>query len=1502
MDRGGERLDEAFEDEHEDAESWYFDLPSGAWERQEQKNRELRARLLSQDKSKKDEPEPKRDPFTGQPVKASRGLFGLGRKKQRETQAPEFKQRESDDERVPPIRAEGNDRPGRQSAGADDETQWKEAAERIDESTPLLRGRRRSDPVAEGSEDEARPRSRWDDMFGGAGDGDILQGMRDWAHPDKDEDATSPPLDDTQEPTLEAAELPGDDDDDVPNILKRHRSAPEEAATDDLEAIAEPADDTTAVPDLLRRNRDRVMQERDERADGEDPAGTGAWPGDQPGVGGWPEADAVSMPEAPGEPAPGVASSWEHAEVSASASDTGEMADPDEVAEYVAATTGQDLYQEALLPQAGEEELTGPELDADGSNSADARAIPPEDAHIASTEPRVKQGDLFGFMETGDEPGGPGRRERVSLGTAPESVDGVPDEHADEEVAALLAVTAAHDWVDPSADVPGTPSSDELEASSAETLAARAADEPAASSAEPGDGDEADQADVIAGSWSFVDESERAVDIETANTPDVAAGTDDTTDDRWVAGDVDDGIEAMRAWATRDAEEEQPHERRILDVGEPPTAQDDTWREEALQRLMNPEEAELPAPQEPWEPHVLRPSSRMADDEQDDAPAESAEPSRGWLRRLFGRKKTETRAQEHRQQDELDRLVSSTGATGWIDPRGESGWGAGTPSTSWTDNEGSDGEPLSSWVPVDLDTGGDELNVLPFPQRPSRDASDGADTDLFTMPREQDTGSPIDGQDDEPSDTAAIMESESDAEAIESGDGAAATPELVDDAEALASYFGDDDDEGIAAVLGRMAADGASEWERSDDATALADDVEDGFKPGTPESSAPTGDASDDAGMTTPATTLSLAGAGTSTQPDSDEDDEWEWSPEDMDDPDDATTVASTEPESAGDELPEEAPANAATLSGLYEDEMGPVDAEALSLMGWEDATDDPTRDMTDEELEGALAFAELQEEAAPTASTQVLGQPSRDDETSPEADEDDVFAAAFAWSALESDDETGTVDGSEADGPRVDGNEPAAEQMPYVDPAIVDDADPTAVPSDVTEEAVEPDASGLDADLDDAPRSSILRHFADELARASGDTEGDASESDEANEDGTPDLWAAIADEASQSGQSEDDSFSHPSVYGIPGQPGARQHFYGSQQEPEHPTTDTDERFLPEDGDDDLILRAFEAHAATEIDPEPPHEPEPNEFDELLGQGSDDIVDEGHEPASVSFAQMHQTLSQDGEEDDERDRWMPVEGTPVAMSAVAMPVGGADGSDGSGPYLDIDRPVPSDSASRNRKTRTLVRELVETGLLALLVFLAVRASFQNFKVDGNSMYPTLENGQFLIVNKLVYSEVDMERLSSFLPFVDAGDEPSQHVFHGPERGDIVVLHDPSNPQVDLIKRVIGLPGDKLEILDGRVYIDDYLLEEPYIVQDWHDDRPAVLIPDGHYFVMGDNRDNSKDSRSSAIGFVPEELVIGRAELSYWPLSEFGLAPNGDPTISEEQGRPVVTGQRIDTD
>ena len=213
---------------------------------------------------------------------------------------------------------------------------------------------------------------------------------------------------------------------------------------------------------------------------------------------------------------------------------------------------------------------------------------------------------------------------------------------------------------------------------------------------------------------------------------------------------------------------------------------------------------------------------------------------------------------------------------------------------------------------------------------------------------------------------------------------------------------------------------------------------------------------------------------------------------------------------------------------------------------------------------------------------------------------------------------------------------------------------------------------------------------------------------------------------------------------------------------------------------------------------------------------------------------------------------------------------------------------------------RKIVREVVETALLALLVFLAVRAGLQNFRVEGLSMYPTLDNGDHILVNKLAYAEIDMERLADFVPFVNAEAGEKRGVFGGPARGDIIVFESPANAADDLIKRVIGLPGERVEILNGRVYINGRLLEEPYITEPWGDSRPEIVIPARHYYVMGDNRNSSQDSRSGRIGLIPRERIVGKALLTYWPLDTFGLAPNGGAEISATHERPALTSTRID--
>ena len=131
-------------------------------------------------------------------------------------------------------------------------------------------------------------------------------------------------------------------------------------------------------------------------------------------------------------------------------------------------------------------------------------------------------------------------------------------------------------------------------------------------------------------------------------------------------------------------------------------------------------------------------------------------------------------------------------------------------------------------------------------------------------------------------------------------------------------------------------------------------------------------------------------------------------------------------------------------------------------------------------------------------------------------------------------------------------------------------------------------------------------------------------------------------------------------------------------------------------------------------------------------------------------------------------------------------------------------------SPRRGSRSRHVVREVVETGLLAVLVFLCVRATFGTYNVEGRSMDPTLEDGEFLFVSKLQYAKLDLGRLSAVVPFLGS----DGYLLGPPSRGHVVVLKDPRLPaEKDLVKRIIGLPGETVEIANGRVYINGRLLD-----------------------------------------------------------------------------------------
>jgi signal peptidase I len=178
-----------------------------------------------------------------------------------------------------------------------------------------------------------------------------------------------------------------------------------------------------------------------------------------------------------------------------------------------------------------------------------------------------------------------------------------------------------------------------------------------------------------------------------------------------------------------------------------------------------------------------------------------------------------------------------------------------------------------------------------------------------------------------------------------------------------------------------------------------------------------------------------------------------------------------------------------------------------------------------------------------------------------------------------------------------------------------------------------------------------------------------------------------------------------------------------------------------------------------------------------------------------------------------------------------------------------------------DKKHSRLWRDMLETVGLTLLMFLVLRFAIQNFNIDGTSMEPNLHNAELVLVDKLTY------------------------LFHPPTRGDIIVFAAPPEPTDDYVKRVIAVPGDTVTVQGTTVIVDGVTLNEGYIAAQNQGTPPGThavtnqIVPPGDYFVLGDNRAVSSDSR--IWGFVPRKNIIGRAALVYWPLGKNndGLVP-----------------------
>ncbi|MCA9933529.1 MAG: signal peptidase I [Ardenticatenaceae bacterium] len=176
---------------------------------------------------------------------------------------------------------------------------------------------------------------------------------------------------------------------------------------------------------------------------------------------------------------------------------------------------------------------------------------------------------------------------------------------------------------------------------------------------------------------------------------------------------------------------------------------------------------------------------------------------------------------------------------------------------------------------------------------------------------------------------------------------------------------------------------------------------------------------------------------------------------------------------------------------------------------------------------------------------------------------------------------------------------------------------------------------------------------------------------------------------------------------------------------------------------------------------------------------------------------------------------------------------------------------LPEDMEFR-QPTEVVLREIIETFLLTFFIFWLVNGLIGRYKIDGSSMNPTLYNGQYLIINNISY------------------------LLDEPQRGDVIVFKHPQN-DLNLIKRVVGLPGDHVEVHDKQVFVNGVPIDEPYIQA-----APAYSgswdVPENEYFVLGDNRNNSSDSHSWS--FLPEENILGKAEVIYWPPSDWQIVPH----------------------
>jgi signal peptidase I len=186
-----------------------------------------------------------------------------------------------------------------------------------------------------------------------------------------------------------------------------------------------------------------------------------------------------------------------------------------------------------------------------------------------------------------------------------------------------------------------------------------------------------------------------------------------------------------------------------------------------------------------------------------------------------------------------------------------------------------------------------------------------------------------------------------------------------------------------------------------------------------------------------------------------------------------------------------------------------------------------------------------------------------------------------------------------------------------------------------------------------------------------------------------------------------------------------------------------------------------------------------------------------------------------------------------------------------------------------------ILREVVITVAIALAIFFALRLTMQSYEVKMSSMEPNFYQGYLIMVSKVAYRS------------------------SGPQRGQVIIFNPPVESEIPYIKRVIGLPGDTVEIKDGTVSINGTPINEPYILQEPpqnNKDYGPTVLSDDEYFVLGDNRNNSSDSRSW--GPIKRNDIIGKAWFIYWPPSKWRVVKHYSyPELLGTEGQEMMLGQ-----